>query len=206
MRKLIFLTLLSIPLWAFSQEGTVTSGGTEVAINSSRLISTFLSPGSATLNESNQSIFMLKINGSGTGAVRIGLDLQSVVVKEDNTTSNIGLLNFKFGYEGRTYLSERWDATIGGDIVFQAENSKQETEDPYFGSNEITRKNQRVGAEFVMGIQFKLSDRVKLFTEAYVLGTSDMDETKFSSGSNNKTTGSTIQMIPPSSLYLSVTF
>src|SRR5690606_17559665 len=82
-------------------------------------------------------------------------------------------LDARLGYERSITLSKRWGAFYGLDAVFGMDNYESESSFDNGGMPTSQKESESVleyGGGPVLGIRFRISDRISIFTETFVYG------------------------------------
>ena len=178
---------------------------TEVGLNFSQFVNNFINFGNdENPIQLNESLLFLKF-GNGEGYFRTGLSMAYDQIEDGFQKTTTQLWGFKFGYEKKMRIGNRWAWSIGGDAVTTWDRSKTESTDAIFGNFSFEDNTSNYGIEGLAGIQWFITDRIALSTESYLLFTYNERVIKQDS-SEDKTDGFSANLIPPTSLYFSVYF
>ena len=200
----------------------------ELSLNATSFIQQF------ALNSSSQGItspylFQYKLLGNKLNGLRAGIGGSYSEEQEfgsiDNFPPNPGSTfrsyrynaEVRLGYERSTTLSNRWDVFYGFDGLFGYRPSVAEaTSDVGLGEDLVTT-NEFITTTFgggpVLGIRFRISERIYLFTEssAYFTRSETKERTSYSNpdfGSDSEETSRQLdlQMLLPTNIFFAIRF
>lgn len=192
----------------------------ELGLNVSEFIKTFIVPNNNNNLGANATTYLLSFKSifKCGAAVRFGLGGR-ISDKDTQSDSFTGTLNVKnnqvntrLGFEWQFNLGRRWNTYAGADIIYS--NGKQSSETFSTPPNKfITSSTVRAfGGGPVVGIQFRISKRISLLTEAAlyaqkITSTDKQIDTSFpANNTQTKTVEKNISFIVPQSLFLIITF
>jgi len=208
---IFFIILISVSLFAQKKEKK-SNRSTEVGLNITNTLAGFFNSGGSGLS-TDPYLFSLKFAGP-KGAVRFATNFRTQSRSEflNNGTRQIDETEvfLRGGYEFRKPIDNRFTLYYGVDAV--AEYLFERVEFSDFASA-ITTENNTIGfgGGPVLGIQYKIMDRIALSTETSIYGVVQSQEESFDEGRGtprieNNTTGFRVEPLIPSSLYLIISF
>jgi hypothetical protein len=185
----------------------------QFGLNTTQLLKQFLNPNSS----STEPYTLVGRRIQGNKAFRFGFGIFWDSRKEqvekflDSKTFNNQSLSMRLGYEWRRELHPRWNAYYGIDVVGIYKNDENVSDS---GFDKVTIQNQNIdtGLAGVLGMEYKLNERVSLSTEGSLgmFYSTGKDGTKFSAATQtdsfkSKSGFKTITQLPIS-LFLNVKF
>lgn len=143
-----------------------------VGIQANQLIKQLLNLGGSTSSLNNPYLITYSVNSNTTG---VGLNLSLGYVLDETSggdfqtqvRTEIHDFFFRIGPEKKSKLGKRWVLSAGGDIVI--ENKTNRTETKFGGSDTPSVEEDKVngfGTGFRVGLNFHITDRILLGTEA----------------------------------------
>lgn len=216
----IFSTFIGI-FAANAQEATLVEGKRnehQIGLNATQFFKQFINFGGNANIPISPYLFSYKIlNRKNLLAFRSGLGL-AIAQNKQNTdqstfTGNSIALDGRLGFEKQFNLHKRWDVWAGFDVPFNLLNEKSSTNNPNFDRVTLTNRfNYGYGPVF--GIQWNITNRISLFTEAslYVfhgkekvtINESNNSESPFESSTTLNTFS--MQFAAPTSVHFNVKF
>ena len=192
----------------------------EVGINVSEFVKTFIVPANNTALGANANTYLLSFKtlfkSGATLRFGTGFRYSNKQVDDDDfggiQTQINNQFNTRLGFEWQFNLSRRWNAFAGVDGVYST--GRQRTETPSFPPDKFITQTSinAYGGGPVVGIQFRLTRRISLLTEAALyaqsITTTDTQvDTSFpANNSKTVTKENNISFIVPQSLFLIITF
>jgi hypothetical protein len=163
--------------------------GHEIGLNATFLVNEILSFDGEDPAEEPFALYY-KLIGNRKFAFRFGLGLQvdnRELEETDDPGTNpqnsvkLSSANLRFGVEFQESLSERWLFYAGADAVVQSSQSVVDNIDPFFGDSKVTQSSALLGGGPVLGIQFRINERVRLSTESslYFLAGKEKQKVEF---------------------------
>ncbi|MFM9983730.1 MAG: outer membrane beta-barrel protein [Flavobacteriales bacterium] len=184
-----------------------------VGINATSFVKSFLSFNDQTPAGTPFQFTYRHIGDNGKAfRSKLGLNYSNSTSEEagEDDKSTLTFLNIQLGlgYEKRFQLEKRWLIYTGIDGLFGIEQTILKNTS---GNDESTDQEQEVlgGVSPVLGIQFNITERLSLSTEAGIPIVYKMNTQKFSGEfSDAKITTNSFQLTPslPTFLYLNLTF
>ena len=168
-------TLIILTSTVFAQESETPQPKTthEIGVNFTFFVKTFLSLNNSNSNNiSTPYALSYKLLRNNNG-MRFGVGgiFNETIQKDERDTTELSTKNtsfdFRLGYERQVPVTKRWLTYFGWDILYGLGNTSSETE-----SVNTKETTQTIGTGPVIGIQFNINKKIKLFTESSVYFTS----------------------------------
>ncbi|GEM_PF-838124 len=187
MRLASLFILCSVCSFAQDSESAFTQ---EISLNATSFVRQFALNNNAEESTASPYLIQYKLLGAKSNGLRTGFGANYNEVQDFRgdlpEQSRDWGLDFRIGYERCSSLSNRWDIFYGIDAVanYRIVGLKT-TSNLGFGELETETKTvvTGFGAGPVLGIRFKISDRISLFTEstAYFTRSENKETVTFSS-------------------------
>lgn len=143
-----------------------------IGIQANQLIKQLLNLGGSTSSLNNPYLITYSVNSISNG---VGLNLSLGYILDESSggdfqsqvKTKIQDVFFRIGAEKKSQLGKRWILAAGGDMVI--ENKSNKTETKFGGSDTASIEEDKVdgfGAGFRVGLNFHITDKILLGTEA----------------------------------------
>ena len=175
---LLFLLIVS-SFFAWGQlDETIKKN--ELGFNASGFASNYLNFGGAVI--SNNPYVITYKRFFNNGAIRFGVNANGLRFDDNrfvnNSSDQINLVfDSRIGYEWKSPLSQKWTFIYGVDGLYGVNNFKRKTYQTLWDGNKnapVTNvsinNNQTVGFGPIAGIEWSITDRIALYTEARFYG------------------------------------
>jgi hypothetical protein len=185
----------------------------QFGLNTTQLLKQFLNPSSASAEP--YTLVGRRIQGNRAFRFGFGIfwDSRKETIEKflDSKTFNTQSLSLRLGYEWRRELHPCWNVYYGIDAVGLYRNDENISDS---GFDKVTIQNQNIdsGLAAVLGVEYKLNERISLSTEGSLgmFYTTGKEGTKFSAATQtdsfkNKDGFKSITQLPIS-LFLNVKF
>lgn len=195
MKKLtLFAFFLFLTTTLFAQEGKKIQGH-EIGLNATLFVDQILSFDEEGPERDPFALYY-KLIGNRNVAFRFGLGVGVENETRDETDDpgtnpqnsfKLSDVNLRFGVEFQKLLSDHWLFYAGADAVVQSMQTTVENIDPFFGDSKVTNSRSLLGGGPVLGVQFKINEKVRLSTEGslYFLAGKDKQKVEFKSPNPN---------------------
>lgn len=207
---LISLSFILLNTICWTQEKVYTK---MVGMNATSFVKSFLSFNEQSPTGTPYQFTFRKISENGKAfRSKIGLNFSNTTNEEqgedDKTTLTFVNIELALGYEKRLQLDKRWLMYGGFDVLLGINQTILKNTD---GVDQFTSQSQEItgGLAPLAGLQFNITDRLSLSTEAALPLTFQMLTDKFDSGSNSsKEMTNSIQLTAslPTFVYLNFAF
>ncbi|GAB5538169.1 MAG: hypothetical protein Salg2KO_02720 [Salibacteraceae bacterium] len=196
----------------------------EVGLNTTQFVRQFLLNANA-FPTGNPYLVQLKFLGAQRSGIRLGLagnisntEQPSNIPFGVSTQSSTTTYNVRLGYERNAQLSTRWSIFYGVDGIFDFNDTRQVTETDLGNGTEtkttVTSNTQQYGGGPLMGIQFNITDNIRIYTEStlYFAHRENKFETRFSGSTpalepvKTKSSSNNLSLSMPIAIFFAATF
>ncbi len=179
MKPTLFLLALFCSILSFGQSTDVAFKN-EIGFNGSGFASNYLNFGGGVV--SNNPYLITYKRFFQNGAMRVGLNANGLRFDDNRFVNNSAdqidfSLDARVGYEWKSELSEKWSLIYGVDALYGVNNfTRKSYQNLWDGSklapvtNVSVNNNQTFGAGPIAGIEWAITNRIALYTEARFYG------------------------------------
>lgn len=168
--SLLALLCLCFSYSSFAQDAPADTPEHQLILNGTRFVKTFLNFNDTGIEDQGLQVGYKRYKGDKAFRTFLGgaFDLDRNKDGDFTTVSQLGLVDFRIGFEKRLDLTQKWKFYYGLDAVASHEFTKIETENegPFSGNTMNLNQTISGGLAPLVGIQFDLNDRLSLMTEA----------------------------------------
>lgn len=164
-----------------------------IGLQANQLIRQLLSFGGNSSAIVNPYLLTYSVNSKTTGVgFAAGLGYSSIKTKSTdvfvNTTSTVNDLALRVGIEKKSYLSKRWMAGFGADILAESNKAESETNTGNPSQNpKVTTTTSRFGFGPRVTLNWQFHDKILLGTEAsFYFKWISQEQTSQNTGMNNQ--------------------
>ncbi len=180
---LLPLLCLIFSLGNLNAQNEMPAIGHEVGVNATFFVKEFLSLNEDDPDFEPYSLYYKLLNNNAEMAFRfgLGLSIDNSTEKQNSGNQNeperkdkASSFNLRLGAEKQFPIGKKWLAYLGGDFVYQQQSSERNIVDPFFSSTTTEFDQSLLGGGPVIGVQFKINERIRLSTETslyYLSGT-----------------------------------
>ncbi len=213
MRLLLTTSALGLCLSLFAQtdQTAPTPRTWEIGINATSFINTFLSFNDVTSGSGNYLFSLKKLDAQQKG-MRLGLNLDFNNDKTDlnnvegTRINDLAAVSMRLGKEWQIPVYNRWYLLTGYDFLGSYRYSSTET-DSDTDLIKISTITYSLGAGPFLGVQFRINERIGLFTEStlyfiHARGVNKVDSENFpSQDQKRKSSSNNLNLQTPFSLF-----
>ena len=210
--SLLFFLIFSTPFLFGQESDDVQTYQNEWGLNITGFANQFLSINGSTADPGSFLLTYKRIKKNQAFRTGLGLFLNFTNTDENanesSLESNSVNISLRLGMEKHFPIERKWLFTAGGDLIL---NYSDFTSGSLSNFGDVTIKNSEwsVGLGPVLGVHFRINQRISLGTEGtlyirYFDSNSETDFGDFGGSNNNDSTGFSLNMNTPLALYFSV--